>query len=184
LDNNRNDSSRFTTRAAILGLMTALTVVFTYLVRIPVAPTRGYLNFGDVAIYFTALTFGPWTALITGGLGTALADILAGYTQWAPLTFLAHGLQGLAAGLIFRLIGRKSGESASFRAAALVFTFLAGSAVMMGLYFLFGSFMVGPGAAAAEIPGNLLQNLAGILIGTLLWTGVRKAYPPVSRYRW
>src|SRR6056297_3276154 len=87
-------------RIATLAILIAVTALFTYVIRIPVAPTRGYINFGDVAIFFTAIIFGPITALISGGIGTALADLLSGYAQWAPFTFLAHGLQGLAIGLV------------------------------------------------------------------------------------
>ncbi len=174
----------FVTRAAIMGLMTAITVVFTYLVRIPIAPTRGYLNLGDVAVYFTAFAFGPWTAFITGGLGTALADIIAGYSQWAPLTFFAHGLQGFAAGLFFHMLFRtEEGKKPAFL-IGFILSVLAGTLIMVGLYFLFGSLMVGIGAAAVEIPGNLLQNAAGVTIGILLWSAVRRAYPPIQRYRW
>lgn len=182
---DRERRARYTTRTASLVIMTAVTVVFTYMVRIPIAPTRGYLNLGDVAIYFTALIFGPWTALITGGVGTALADVLAGYSQWAPLTFFAHGLQGLFAGFIFRRFAGaepRMGEGKTF--VALGMAFLLGTVVMAGLYFLAGAFMVGAGAALVEVPGNLLQNVAGIVAGTLLWTAVKRAYPPVSRYRW
>ena len=81
-------------------MLTAVTAVFTYLVRIPIAPTRGYLNLGDVAVYFSAFTLGPFTALLSGGLGTALADLLAGYPQWIPISMLVHGLQGLLAALV------------------------------------------------------------------------------------
>jgi len=89
-------------RIAMAAVLTAVTVVFTFMVRIPIAPTRGYINLGDVAIYFTAFTFGPITALIAGGVGTALADLLAGYGQWAPISLVIHGAQGLTAGLIIR----------------------------------------------------------------------------------
>ena len=46
--------------------------------------------------------FGPWVGAIAGGLGTGVADLLGGYAQWAPLSFLIHGLQALLAGLIAR----------------------------------------------------------------------------------
>ena len=61
-------------RIASLAILTALTAVFTYMVRIPIARTGGYLNLGDVIIYFTAFTFGPVSALVAGGLGTAIPN--------------------------------------------------------------------------------------------------------------
>ncbi len=163
-------------RIAAIAIMTAVTMVFTYVVRIPVAPTRGYINLGDVAVFFTAFTFGPFTALISGGLGPAIADIVAGYSQWAPITFAAHGLQGFVAALIIKALStRKFAEPAAG---------FAGMIVMVGLYLLGGAFMVGFGAAAVEVPMNILQSAVGVAGGFVLSRAVRKAYPPVKRLAW
>ena len=182
---DREKRTRDTIRMASIVIMTAVTVVFTYAVRIPVAPTRGYLNLGDVAIYFTAFAFGPWTALITGGVGTALADILGGYSQWAPITFFAHGLQGFAVGFLFyRFAGEEPRLEGGGFFFALGMAFVLGTVVMAGIYFFAGSLMMGIGPALVELPGNVLQNLAGILVGTFLWAAVSRAYPPIFRHRW
>ncbi|MDY7028030.1 MAG: ECF transporter S component [Spirochaetota bacterium] len=191
-------------RIATLAVLIALTALFTYIIRIPVAPTRGYINFGDVSIFFTAMIFGPLTAFITGGAGTALADLISGYSQWAPFTFLAHGLQGLVIGLVIKA-GRRISSGAGSRISSatsdaagpeqrggirkpgiltLLTAFLAGTVVMVGIYFLTGGLMVGFAAAATEIPGNILQNVAGVLIGTPLALAVWKAYPPIRFYTW
>ncbi|MFO7849907.1 MAG: ECF transporter S component [Spirochaetia bacterium] len=180
---NSYNSSPAALRIATLAILIAVTAVFTYIIRIPIAPTRGYINFGDVAIFFTALTFGPVTALVSGGIGTALADIISGYAQWAPFSFLAHGLQGLVIALIAGRI-RSAEETPKLRLALLFPAFLAGTVVMGGIYFLTGGFMVGFPAATAEIPGNILQNIAGVVVGAPLALAVRKAYPPIERYRW
>jgi len=181
-------------RIATLAILIAVTALFTYVIRIPIAPTRGYINFGDVAIFFTAIIFGPITALITGGVGTALADLLAGYAQWAPFTFLAHGLQGLAIGLVInagRRFQRPSMQSNASNSVprkpgivSLLLAFVLGTLVMGGIYFLTGGLMVGFAAATTEIPGNILQNVAGILVGTPLAMAVWKAYPPIRYYTW
>ena len=168
-------------RIASIAVLTAITTVFTMIVRVPVTPTRGYINLGDVAIFFTALTFGPFTAFAAGGLGTALADILGGYAQWAPITFFAHGIQGLLIGLLFRIVKK---ESPVQFVLALSLSFAAGTVIMAGTYFLTGGLMYGFGAAATEIPGNILQNVAGVLVGTSLYFAVRKAYPPIDGFNW
>ena len=203
MDTNKNESFMQLPafRIATLAILIAVTALFTYVIRIPIAPTRGYINFGDVAIFFTAIIFGPITALITGGVGTALADLLAGYAQWAPFTFLAHGLQGLAIGLVINA-GRRLNvrsqqrtQSASNQGeltpvprkpgiVSLLLAFVLGTLVMGGIYFLTGGLMVGFAAAATEIPGNILQNVAGILVGTPLAMAVWKAYPPIRYYTW
>jgi uncharacterized membrane protein len=168
-------------RVASLAVLTAVTAVFTYLIRIPIAPTRGYLNLGDVAIYFTAFTFGPVSALVAGGLGTALADMLSGYAQWAPISLFVHGLQGLVAGLLAMVpVRRRWGPFEPAWLAALA----GGTAVMCAGYLAAGAVMVGFGAALTELPGNVLQNLAGALGGIPLTLAVRKAYPPVKELHW
>jgi uncharacterized membrane protein len=162
-------------KIASLAILIAVTAVFTLMIRIPVAPTKGYINFGDVAIFFTALTFGPVTAFLAGGLGTALADLFGGYPQWAPFTFFAHGLQGLAIGLILRK---------KINVPWLLLAFIAATFIMAGIYFITAGFMYGFGPAAVEIPGNILQNLAGVAVGVPLAAAVRKAYPPIRNYKW
>ena len=181
-------------RVVSIAVLTAVTAVFTLLVRIPIAPTRGYINLGDVAIFFTAFTFGPVTALLSGGLGTAIADLLAGYAQWAPITLVIHGLQGLVAGLVVRgMIARPSrlpvaGDEEVDEAVernplpllAVIIAGILGTVIMVGLYFLAAGIMYGFGPAAVEIPGNLIQNAVGVIGGFLLSKTVLRAYPPVQ----
>jgi len=174
-ENNSSINNLPAFKIASLAILIAVTTVFTYIIRIPIAPTRGYINFGDVAIFFTAITFGPVTAFLAGGLGTALADLFAGYAQWAPITFFAHGLQGLVIGLI---IGKK------INFPRLILSFLAATCIMAGIYFLTAGLMYGFGPALAEIPGNILQNAAGIAVGVPLAAAVKRAYPPIQNYRW
>ncbi len=157
---------------AITAVMIAVTTVFTTAVRIPIPATQGYVNFSDVAIFFVSLAFGPWVGLIAGGLGTAIADIAGGYAQFALLTFLAHGLEGLLAGYLGR--NRKLG--------GMLAAWLAGTAAMAGMYFLGeGLVLVGWGPALAELPFNLLQCVVGGLVGIPLVGAVRRAYPPIAR---
>ena len=178
---NSSSKQKLAFRIASIAVLTAITTVFTMIVRVPVTPTRGYINLGDVAIFFTALTFGPFTALAAGGLGTALADILGGYAQWAPITFFAHGVQGLLIGLIFKMVKK---EKAAGFILSLVLSFIVGTLVMGGTYFLTGGLMYGFGAALTEVPGNILQNVAGILVGTPLYFAVKRAYPPIEGFNW
>jgi len=174
-ENNSSINNLPAFKIASLAILIAVTTVFTYIIRIPIAPTRGYINFGDVAIFFTAITFGPITAFLAGGLGTALADLFAGYAQWAPITFFAHGLQGLLIGLILRK---------KINITGLILSFLAATIIMAGIYYTTAGFMYGFGPALAEIPGNILQNVAGVAVGVPLAAAVRKAYPPILNYKW
>ena len=50
------------------GIMAALVAVATFLVQIPIPATKGYLNFGDIVIFVSALTFGPIVGGFAGGV--------------------------------------------------------------------------------------------------------------------
>lgn len=158
---------------ALTAMLIAVTTVFTLLVRIPIPATQGYINFSDVATFFSGFTFGPLVGGLAGGVGAAIADLLGGYAQFAPLTLLAHGLQGLLAGLI----GRKGTW------LALILGWLAGTAAMVGIYLLGeGLILTTWPNALIEAPFNLLQNLVGGLIGIPLFFAVRRAYPAILQY--
>jgi energy-coupling factor transport system substrate-specific component len=164
---------------AITGIMIAVVAVFTRFIVVPIG--TGFFNFSDVAIYFAAFAFGPWVGLVAGGVGAALADISLGYSQFAILTFFAHGLEGLVAGYLGRegFVGK-----GDFRLRMLL-GWLAGTVVMVGLYFL-GEASVpamwgGLPQALTEWPFNLLQNVAGGIVGIPLVLAVRRAYPPITQ---
>ncbi len=157
---------------AISALMIALTTVFTLLVRVPVPATGGYINLSDVAITFSALTFGPLVGFLAGGIGAGLADVLGGYAQWAPLTLLAHGVEGLIIGYIgYNRDITKMTVGWLFGGLFMVFAYFLGEATIMG---------IGWAGALQEIPGNLFQMLAGGAVGIPLVQVVRRAFPQVA----
>ena len=159
----------------LIALMIALVAVVTRFLVVPVG--TGFFNFSDTAVYLTAFLLGPIPGFLAGGIGAALADISVGFGAFAPLTLLAHGLQGLVAGYLAR--------EGTMRSRVL--GALAGTAVMVGIYFTgeyFGARMGwgGPGQALTEWPFNLLQNIGGAVVAIPLSEIIRRAYPPLARY--
>jgi len=164
---------------AITGIMIAVVAVFTRFIVIPIG--TGFFNFSDVAVYFAAFAFGPWVGLVAGGVGAALADISLGYSQFALLTFFAHGLEGLVAGYL----GWKGFAGKGDDRVRMLLGWLAGTVAMVGLYFL-GEASVpamwgGLPQALTEWPFNVLQNVAGGIVGIPLVLAVRRAYPPITQ---
>ncbi len=158
---------------AIVAIMTSITFVLTYLVRVP-TPAKGYVHLGDAGVFFGAFAFGPWIGAVSGGLGTLLSDIAAGYPQWAAFSFVIHGLQGWLVGWLAR---RWPGTGGLLLAAVL------GGVVVVGGYFGAGVLLSGLGAAIGELPLNIVQVVAGAVIGVPLYAAVRAAYPPIGRWR-
>jgi uncharacterized membrane protein len=156
---------------ALIGILSAVTIVFTLAVRIPFAPTKGYFTLADVGVYFAGFTFGPVIGFITGGLGTGLADILGGYANWAPWSFVIHGLQGLLAGVL----GYRQGRN------GLLTGWAVGGVVMVVGYFIAEAFLYGIGPAFGEaILVNSTQVVVGGLLSVLLVRAVRRAYPQID----
>ena len=163
-------------RISLIAVSTALVAVFTMIVRVP-TPSGGYINLCDVAITFIAYTFGPITGFVAGGLGTALADTLGGYMQYAPISFFVHGIEAL---LIALLVRRKdTGLGMKILAGIVAVTTVAG-----GYWLLSGLFLIGLETAVAEVPGNVIQSALGAVLGLVVSEAVRKAYRRIDSMRW
>jgi len=163
---------------ALTGIMIAVVAAFSIITAllfpVPIAPTGGYFSFSDIAVLTVAFLFGPVTGMVAGGVGAALADVSAGYAQFAPITLVAHGLEGLVAGLI---VWRGRGAS------RMTLGWLAGSVPMVLGYYLGETIFlqIAPAQALIEAPFNFLQVVVGGLVGTALTIAVRRAYPPVTQ---
>lgn len=171
-DSGMQSRGSTTWAVAAAAIMTAIVVVFTMVIQVPNPASGGYFNLSDVAIIFTAVAFGPWVGLVAGGLGTAIADLALGYGSFAPISFVAHGVEGLLAGFI--LLRRPSW---------VVPAWIIGVAWMMLAYFVGTTAIGGSAAALADLIGvNWIQALAGGL-GIPLYYAVRAAYPPITQMR-
>jgi uncharacterized membrane protein len=159
-----------TKKLALNGLLIALVTVATYLIRIPVPTTSGYINAGDSMIFLASILFGPQVGLIAGGLGSALADLLAGYAQYAPITLIVKGLEGWIVGKIAIQAGKRTGLETKDILAVVI----GGSVMIAGYYFgeaiLLKSFI----APVAEIVPNIGQAVGSAVIALPLIYAVLK----------
>lgn len=174
--------SRFGTReVAASGVMAALVCVATFLITIPIPATGGYFNIGDGMIMVAALTFGPIVGGVAGGVGSALSDILSGYSYFAPFTLIVKGIEGLLAGWI---ISRRRNPGLS----TLVPAWIIGGLEMVAGYFVVEAFVMNLGiaSASAELPANFTQlavgGIVGIPVSLALRTRVtlRRTHEPVK----
>ncbi|MDP3057903.1 MAG: ECF transporter S component [bacterium] len=164
--------SRISTRdLSIMALLAALVGVATMVIQIPVAATNGFINFGDAVIFLISIIFGPVFALIAGGIGSAMADILTGYGHWAPFTFVIKGLEGLLCGYIYLLVMKTTGKT--------VFAYLSSMAIaglwMIVGYFFAGAFLYGYAATVASILGNVVQAVGSLTVAIFMVHPIRKA---------
>ncbi|AEF17561.1 protein of unknown function DUF1393 [Thermoanaerobacterium xylanolyticum LX-11] len=143
-----------------IALMTALIAVGTMVIQIPTPYTKGYINIGDSFIFLSATILGPFAGFVSGGIGSALSDLLSGYALWAPWTLVIKGLEGLIVAVLLKK------EDKSFIVQMAVFV-LAASWMVLG-YYIGGAFMYGSKAALADVPGNILQGIGSVIIGSVL----------------
>lgn len=139
-----------------LALVASVVLVATHFLKVP-TPT-GYIHLGDGVIYGAALAFGPSFAAVSGGIGSALADIVGGYAVWAPWTLIIKAVAGYLIGKIGWGQPRQRQTTAAIVGAAWT---VAGYAVV-------SSIMYSPAAALGESLANLVQVGSGVLIGLFL----------------
>ena len=161
---NLNDSKLL--KICVAAMFAALICVATMLIRIP-SPIGGYVNFGDCFILIAAWVLGPYYGFAAGAIGSALADLFAGYMQYVPGTFLIKGLIALAAALIAAAFVKKS-EKLSM--VGYVVGAIAGEIIMVGGYYLFEATLLGYGFAGAfaGVFGNVVQGIFGVVLGVIL----------------
>ena len=62
---------------AVAGVMAALVFVMTYLPKVPVPITGGYIHLGDGMIFLGAMLLGP-VGIASAAVGSALSDLVGG----------------------------------------------------------------------------------------------------------
>ena len=121
-------------RLCIAALLCAACTLMTAFLSVPTfITTVGNINLGDCVTLCACLLLGLWYGPAVGALGGALADLLSGYTVYAPATLAAKFLMGLIACLILR--PRKNAGFPGFWRSVLAL--LAGGVAMVLCYFLY-----------------------------------------------
>lgn len=140
----------------LCGVLAALVFVLTYFPKVPVPVTGGYVHLGDGAIFLAALLLGP-LGIPAAAIGSGLADLIGGYMLYVIPTVIIKGLVAL--------VGWKLYKKGSWVSA--VVAFVLAEAVMVLGYFIFECFTSGAPAAAAAILPNVVQGVAGVVLGLI-----------------
>lgn len=162
-----------------VGIMAAITYIATFMFHVP--SFMGVVHLGDSMILLGAVLLGRKKGAISAAIGMSLFDILSGYVYWAPFTFVIKGIMGYIAG---KIAYRKEYKGENIGNNILAFC-IAGI-FMIGAYYLSGivmaRFIVLKSAtlqqacilALKDVPGNISQALAGIVIGFPLSISIKK----------
>ena len=150
-----------THQLVLFAMFASLTTVMTLLFRIPIPSAQGYVNIGDTILLLAALILGPAAGFWAGAIGSALADMIAGYAMYIPFTFFVKGLEGLFAGVLYKKTGK------------IYFAVFIPAIWMTAGYFLTDWFLYGLAAAFAAFPMNLLQGIFGAIFALVLYRVLR-----------
>ena len=151
-----------TQKIVVSAMLAALVCVATMIIKIP-SPMKGYMNLGDCVVLLCGWVLPPFYGFCAAGIGSALADIFSGYAIYVPATFLIKGIMALIAYGLHKSLHKKMGMTPACLIAGVV-----SELFMAAGYYIFEGFMYGFVASLVNIPANLVQAAAGLVLGVLL----------------
>jgi len=142
------------------ALMAAMTCVVTMIlpIRIPFG-NGGYIHPGDAFVLLSGIILGPLYGGLAAGLGSMMADLLAGFPQYIFATLLIKTTAAVVGAYSYRHIRKNS---------VILAGIFGGIVVTLGYFIcdriLYGSIEI----ALVGVPFNLLQNIMGIVIASII----------------
>lgn len=121
----RRATASTTVRLSITAIFTSLVFVATVIFSIYVPHTEGFFNIGETMVYTTALLFGPLVGAFAGGVGSTLADVFLGYSQYAPATLVIKACEGAVVGILTQK-RPKFGSRLQWKVFTVTFGLIAG----------------------------------------------------------
>ena len=171
---NEKKSTNWTAKKlAINALAIALVCVSTMVIQIPIP--LGYMHLGNCCILLVSVYFGNMTGMLAGGIGSCLADLLSGYTQWIIPTLIIKGIMGLVIAMMLMrrrrdpydaspYISRSSGRYRDYDCRLYVCRMLP---------------LRRHGSRFCQIPGLTTEGVIGLLLFYVIGFAFEKAKIPV-----
>ena len=150
------------------ALFCALTLLFTLFIKVP--SPLGYVNLGDAMVIISALFLPLPYAILTSALGSALADVLAGYLTYAPGTFVIKGLMALVIALIFSLFKK-------YKSVGAIIGSIAAEILMIGGYLFYEWVFLSYGSGAlVSISYNAVQGVASMVVAIVIYFALSRVF--------
>ncbi|MEM2809302.1 MAG: ECF transporter S component [Candidatus Methanomethylicia archaeon] len=128
------------------------------------SPTGGYTHIGDTITFIAAFLFGAKISTLTGVIGSLVADFYLAYPRWY-VSILAHGAEGLIAGLSYR-------RSLPIK---IILSIIAGFS-MAFTYFYVNIFIKGYAPAIISFMRDFFgQALISLILALILYKPLEKA---------
>lgn len=153
------------------ALLTALVCIMTMVIQIPIP--LGYAHLGDAMILLGVAYFGRREAVWASGIGSSLADLLTGFTQWVIPTFFIKVIIVLIAS---QLMFDKEGAYRLWHPRNLFAAVLSMAWMVIG-YVVVGSILYGSiPAGLASAPGLILEGVVNIAAYYAIAAALEKAH--------
>lgn len=145
----------------ITAILAALVFVATMFINIRLPFGQGGLiHLGTSMLFISAILFGPKKGALAGAIGMGLFDLVGGWLIWAPTTIISRALQGFIVGKIAWSNGYR-GDNMGLNILGAVISM----PVMIAVYYFGQAIMFKSWIAPmASIPGDIIQNVVGLLI--------------------
>lgn len=140
------------------SLMAAMTCVVTMMIpiKIPLG-NGGYIHPGDAFVLLSGIILGPVYGAFAAGIGSMLADIFVGY-PFFWITLIIKALAAIVGAQVYRNIRKRP----------VIYAGIFGGVVVTLGYFIFESIMFGFAGALVGVPFNIIQNIFGIILSSIL----------------
>ena len=160
------------------ALFAAMTCIATMVIRIPTIGTSGYVNIGDTVVLLSAWLLGNPYGALAAGIGSALADLLAGYGSYVPGTAIIKFAMAFVAAIIYKVIGNvpvKNGTNKAMKFVGHIISGVVAELIMVFGYFLYESTLLGYGiGAASSIVSNIIQGVTCLVLALALIEALSK----------
>ncbi|MFJ7647782.1 ECF transporter S component [Lysinibacillus sp. NPDC097279] len=144
--------------AMLIALVFVATLTLN--IKLPIKANGGLVHLGTGMLFTASILFGPKKGAIAGAIGMGLFDVVSGWMLWAPITFVARGLQGYIVGKIAWSNGR-NGHSIAFNLFAMIISV----PFMIAVYYVGEAILYANWVAPlTSIPGDLVQNILGMIV--------------------
>ena len=125
-------------------------------------------------VLICGILLGPGLGALAAGIGSMMADLIGGYMAWVPGTFAIKALTALLGGWLYHRMAGKGMNTIT----RVVLCGIPAEIIMVLGYFVYevrhgsrewaGSMGAAAAAVVLGVPMNIVQGIAGIIVGAVL----------------